>query len=62
MDAVFLSLEHLAAKLLVIEGGNTLGGKDALPLLPKLVDLFHKLSKTCEKAIDRIGEEFMDVT
>ena len=62
LDAAFLSLEHLTEELLAIEDGESLVGSYALPSLPKTVSLFHQLSKTCESAVDRIGEEFVDTT
>ena len=62
LDAAYDSLEELTTELLTIEGGEEFVGTDHLPSLPKAVATFHELSKTCEKAVDRIGEEFVDTT
>lgn len=62
LDAAYDSLEELAKELLTIEDGEEFVGTDHLPSLPQAVDRFHELSKTCEKAVDRIGEEFVDTT
>jgi len=62
LDTAYASLEELTKELLAIEGGEEFVGTDHLPSLPKAVDKFHELSNTCEKAVDRIGQEFVDTT
>lgn len=61
-DAAFESLDVLVGELVIIQDGDEAVGKDALPHLPTVVDLFRRLSKTCEGAVDRMGQEFVDTT
>lgn len=61
-DAAFEALDVLVGQLVSIPDGDEPVGKDSVPQLPVTVDLFHKLAKTCEASVDRIGEEFVDTT
>jgi hypothetical protein len=61
-DAAFEGLEGLVEQLVQIADGDAPVGKDAVPRLPVVIDLFHKLAKTCEASVDSIGQEFIDTT
>ncbi|KAK1541381.1 hypothetical protein CPAR01_07370 [Colletotrichum paranaense] len=61
-DAAFEGLETLVVQLLQIADGDSPVGKDAVPQLPIAIELFHKLAKSCEGSVDRIGQEFIDTT
>ncbi|EWY94944.1 hypothetical protein FOYG_04092 [Fusarium oxysporum NRRL 32931] len=61
-DAAFEGLETLVVQLLQIADSESPVGKDAVPQLPITIDLFHKLAKSCEGSVDRIGQEFIDTT
>lgn len=61
-DAAFEGLETLVVQLLQIADSESPVGKDAVPQLSITIDLFHKLAKSCEGSVDRIGQEFIDTT
>ncbi|EXF73969.1 hypothetical protein CFIO01_08851 [Colletotrichum fioriniae PJ7] len=61
-DAAFEGLETLVVQLLQIADGDSPVGKDAVPQLSIAIELFHKLAKSCEGSVDRIGQEFIGTT